>query len=299
MLRDTTRRALTLLALLSACGGEDPARTAQREPAQRVGRVVARVDGQPIGASEVEARMRDMGGGAEAALESLIDERLLLDEVRRRGIVESAEDARAAERVMVRAMLRDFEAALTPASIPMGEVRADFEEHREKLQVPEQRASWHILVEDTAASGRARAAEILGEVREAEEPKAVFRRYAARQAEAETGLKAEELPPLPRNAGLEKPYEDELFAAKTMGPIKNVIETSHGWHVVAVTEIIPAQTRTLEDVEDEIRRRLSQKKRFEKVASTVRALEAQGLVQYDDEGVDRLLSMAGLPSRGE
>jgi parvulin-like peptidyl-prolyl isomerase len=243
--------------------------------------------------------MRDMGGGPEAALESLIDERLLLDEARRRGIVESAEDARAAERVMVRAMLRDFEAALTPASIPMGEVRADFEEHREKLQVPEQRASWHILVEDTTASGRERAAAILGEVREAEEPKAVFRRYAARQAEAETGLKAEELPPLPRNAGLEKPYEDALFAAKTTGPIKKVIETSYGWHVVTVTEIIPAQTRTLEDVEDEIRRRLSQKKRFEKVASTVRALEAQGLVQYDDDGVDRLLSMAGLPSRGE
>ena len=47
----------------------------------------------------------------------------------------------------------------------------------------------------------------------------------------------------------------------------------------------------------EIRDRLSQKKRFEKLVGTVGSLEAQGLVQYDDAGVERLMSMSGLPTR--
>ena len=261
--------------------------------------VVARVGGHPIGASEVEARMRHAGVGPKAALESLIDERLLLDEARRRGIAESAEDARAVERVMVRALLQDLEAGLTPASIPMDEVRGDFEEHRDRFQVPEQRASWHILVEDTGDDGRERARAILAEVLEAAEPKAVYRRYAAAQGGAETGLTVEELPAIPRNGGLEKPYEDVLFAAKAKGPLKKLVETRYGWHVVSLTQIIPAETRTLEDVESEIRQRLSQKKRFEKVAATLRSLEAERLVRYDDQGVDRLLSMSGLPSQAD
>lgn len=243
--------------------------------------------------------MRKTGVESEVALESLIDERLLLDEARRRGIVESAEDARAVERVMVRSMLRDFESALTPASIPIDEVRADFEEHRERLQVPERRASWHILVEDSEDGGRERASAILAEVLQAAEPKVVYRRYAARQAEAEAGLVAEDLPPIARNGGLEKAYEDALFAAKTKGPLKKLVQTSYGWHVVSVTEILPAETRTLEDVEHEIRERLSQKKRFENLAATLRSLEAERLVRYDDDGVDRLLSMSGLPSRAD
>ncbi len=298
-MRDRVRQALAVLALLCACGGEDSTKPTDRASARDVERVVARVGGHPIGASEVEARMRQAGVGPEAALESLIDERLLLDEARRRGIAESAEDARAVERVMVRAMLRDFESALTPASIPMDEVRADFEEHRDKLQVPEQRASWHIVVEDTGDAGRERADAILAEVLAAAEPKAVYRRYAAGEAGPETGLTVEELPPIPRNGGLEKPYEDALFAAKSQGPLSKLVETSYGWHVVSLTQIIPAETRTLEDVESEIRQRLSQRKRFEKVAATLRSLEAERLVRYDDQGVDRLLSMSGLPSRAD
>ena len=64
-----------------------------------------------------------------------------------------------------------------------------------------------------------------------------------------------------------------------------------------LTRILPAETRELADVEDDIRERLSQEMRFQRVAGTVRELEEQGLVEYDDEGVDRLLSMSGLPTR--
>ena len=91
--------------------------------------------------------------------------------------------------------------------------------------------------------------------------------------------------------------KDAIFGAKSIGPLGKVVRTTYGWHVIVLTEIIPGQRRTMRDVEDEIRARLSQKKRFEKLVETVSALEAEGLVEYDDRGVGRLMSMSGLPKR--
>lgn len=180
----------------------------------------------------------------------------------------------------------------------MKEVRADFAEHRDKLQVPERRRSWHILVKDSSEAGRRLAESILREVRRADDPKAVYHRYAGGDGvETELEVSAEELPPMSTKAGIEKPYKDALFGAKSEGPLEEVVGTSYGWHAIMLTEIIPAEKRTVQDVEDEIRKRLSQKKRFEKLVEIVRKLEAEGMVQYDDRGVERLLSMAGLPER--
>jgi tRNA C32,U32 (ribose-2'-O)-methylase TrmJ len=57
--------------------------------------------------------------------------------------------------------------------------------------------------------------------------------------------------------------------------------------------------RTFEEVETELRERLSQKRRLGAIVAIVRGLEAEGLVRYDEQGVQRLLSMPGLPERAE
>ena len=296
MLRHTISISLAALALLSGCERDGTSTRASQVPAHDVEEVVARVGGRPIGASDVAARMQQVGMGPEAALELLVDESLLVAEARRRGLVESADEERALERLMVRAMLHDFESELTPESISTKEVRADFEEHRDKFDVPERRASWHILVKDSSEAGRKRAQSILAEVRRAEDPKTVYRRYEAGDEEVDIEVKAEELPAISMKDGLEKPYKDALFSAKTAGLINSPVKTTYGWHVLVLTEILPEETRTLEELEAEIRERLSQKKRFEKLVATVQALHAEGLVQYDDQGVDRLLSSPGLPT---
>lgn len=292
--------ALVSVLALSGCAREPTDRSAVRRDTRDVTDVVARVGGQPIGAAEIAARMAAEDLDAGRALDQLVADELLMQEAMRRGLTASAEQRRAVERLMVRAMLRDFEAELTPQSVPDDEVRADFAAHREALQVPERRASWHILVEDTTEAGRARAESILSEVRAARDPRTVYDRYAQPDT-TQDGLRivTEELPLMSQKAAIEKPYKDALFEAESKGPLKELVETSHGWHVIVLTRIVPGQTRTLDDVEEEIRERLSQKKRFEKLAGTVRALEARGLVEYDARGVERLLSMSGLPERAE
>lgn len=288
--------ALTVIA----CGREE-ARAPVAAPGTRVvTNVVARVGDRPIGAADVAARMADEGLDAEAALNRVVEEELLVQEATRVGIREDRDEEMAVERVMVRAMLRDFEKELTPELVSEEEVRADFETHREKLQVPERRVSWHILVKDSSQDGKHLAEKIRAEVLQADDPKAVFHRYGEDgDATPELEVTAEELPPLTPRAAIEQPYKDALFAAKTTGPLDALVETSYGWHVIVLTEILPGERRTLRDVEDEIRTRLSQKKRFERLAEVVRKRQADGLVEYDEKGVARLMAMPGLPKRAE
>lgn len=297
-----TKACLVLLVALGLCGCQRDQSDVSTVPesARVVADVVARVGSQAIGASDVAARMAVEGLDAKTALERLIDEELLAQEAGRRGITLDAAAHRTTERIMVRAMLRDFEEDLTPERVPMEEVQADFDEYEEKFQVPERRDSWHILVKDSTTAGQEMAASILAEVRRSDDPKTVYAKYQDGDQEgAALGVTAEDLPAITPKAGIEKPYKDALFGAKSIGVLKQPVQTSYGWHVIVLTDIVPGGRRGLSDVEDEIRQRLSQKKRFEKLVETVRAAEAKGLIQYDDESVKRLLSTSGLPKRAE
>lgn len=284
---------------LAACGrDEHSGHPVDTRDARAVTTVVARVGERPIGAADVAARMSAEHLDAKTALDQLIDEELLVQEAARVGVTEKKAEERAAERVMVRAMLRDFEKDLTPEAVPDEEVRADFESHREAFEVPERRASWHIVVKDSSEAGKRLAGTILDDVRAAKDPRSVFRRYAeGGDAEPPIEVIAEDLPAITRRAGIEQPYKDALFAARSTGPLDALVETSYGWHVIVLTEIIPGERKTWRDVEDEIRVRLSQKKRFEKLVEVVRAREADGLVEYDEEGVALLPALPGLPER--
>jgi hypothetical protein len=298
-------RVAILLVVVSAlgqvgCAREQPDRQRASRDAHTVTRLVARVGTRPIGASEVAARMAADGLDAKAALEQLVADELLAQEAERRGIGANRAEERAIERVMVRAMLDDFESELTPASVSETEVRADFEAQRDRLQIPERRRSWHILVKDSSEEGRALAESIRAEVRRAKQPKTVFDRYAnAQSPETSFEIVTEELPPISRDAGAEQAYKDALFSVASPGPLRDVVETKSGWHVVTLTEILPAERTTLGEAEAGIRERLSQQKRFERIVELVRMRQAEGLVEYDDEGVALLLAMPGLPERVE
>lgn len=286
--------------LVAACG-RDPSDSVSgpSETGSRIG-VVARVDGRVVTASEVAARMNADGITAEDALEALIEETLLVAEARRLGLTVTEEDERAIDRLMVRSLLRDIEGEITPESMSRQEVRRDFESHADKLQSPERRRSWHIVVKDRTEAGKALAESILKTVRQADDPRVVYERHAeGREDDTAIEVEAEELPAITMKARIERPYKEALFAAESPGVVDHLIETSHGWHVIVLEEIVPAERRTLEEAEEEIRERLSQKKRFERVVAIIDGLRAQGLVSYEDQGVERLLSAAGLPERAE
>ena len=262
--------------------------------------VVAKVGGRAIGAAEVRERMKLDGVSAEAALDALVDEELLLREAQMEGLSEDPEALRRVDRMMVRALLRDLERESAPEGIASRQVRADFEANRELYQVLERRGSWHVLMKTETAQARELAAGILAEARKADDPREVLERYAGGAADSlDLPVVVEELPPITTKAEIEKPYKDALFAAKAPGPLKEPVRTSYGWHAIVLTEIQPAEVRTLADVEDEIRERLSRKQRFEKLVALVNRLEAEGRVGYNQPVVDRLMRAEELPTRAE
>ncbi len=262
--------------------------------------VVARVGAMSIGSSDVANCMADDGLDAEAAVEQLIKEAVLVQEAQRSGVAASRDDERGIERLIVRTMLRDLEKENTPESVSGEEAREAYALNASELQVPERRRSWHILVQSQSDEAEVLAESILRELHRAEDPRTVYERYAEGVPGDESlQIKAEELPAITRQASLKKAYKNAVFGAKAEGPVKNVVKTSYGWHAIVVSEIVPGDMRSFEEVETELRERLSQQRRLGAIVAVVQGLEAKGLVRYDEQGVQRLLSKPGLPERAE
>ncbi|MGB3051982.1 MAG: peptidylprolyl isomerase [Polyangiales bacterium] len=285
---------------LAGCERDSDNGLVSRAASRAVARPVARVGGRSIGAEEVEALAAADAISPEAALQQLIDEELLAQEAERLGFTIEREGERTMERLMVRSMLHDMERQNTPESISEEELREDYALHEDKFRIPERRRTWHILVTDKGDEAEALAASILRELQQARDPHTVYERYVDGAPEGVLlEVLAEELPPVTKEAGLEKSYKDAIFSAKSEGPLKNLVETSYGWHVIVVAEILPAEQLSMADVEEATRSRISQGKRTAMLVKTVQALQAEGLTRYDDEGVERLLSTAGLPERAD
>jgi parvulin-like peptidyl-prolyl isomerase len=288
------------VAALSGCKRDSGAPQPEQRHDPVVDDVVARIGGHSIGVLEVEDRMAAAEVGAEAALDRIIDEVLLVQEAERLGLSEDREDERSVERLMVRTMLHDLEKESTPESVSGEELQKAYDLHTSSFRVPERRRSWHILVEEQSEAAEALAESILRELQQASDPRNVYERYE------DGGLKgltlevtAEDLPAMSKTANLKKSYKDALFAAESEGPLKKAVKTSYGWHAIVLAEILPEEVRTIDEVEGEIRKQVSQTKRLAKIVTIVQSLEGQGLVHYDERGVDLLLSMSGLPERAE
>lgn len=292
--------ALLGFGTLAGCEADPDSTPAGPEESRIVADLLARVGNRSIGAMEVESRAMVDGLDARTALQNLIDEELLLQEAATLGFTEGRDAERSVERLMVRAMLHDLEKENTPETVTTEELRADYALHHEKFLIPERRRSWHILVKDDSDAGRVRAESILRELRQSPDPREVYDRYAAAEGEgSEAELSAEDLPAIVRQASIEKSYKNAIFEAKSVGPLKKAVKTSYGWHAIVVAEIKPEEQRSLEDVEEDARERLSQRNRLEKLVEIVDRLRAEGMVVYDEEVVERLLSMSGLPERAE
>ncbi|NNE17001.1 MAG: peptidyl-prolyl cis-trans isomerase [Myxococcales bacterium] len=286
--------------ILAGCGRDSDHDSASQAVPGEVARPVARVGGRSIGSAEVEALAAAEATDSRDALQRLIDQELLAQEAGRLGFTVDRDGERTIERLMVRSMLHEMEKHNTPESISEKELREDYAMHEDKFRVPERRRTWHILVKAKGSEAEALAASILGELHRAKDPHTVFERYADGAPQG-IGLDvlAEELPPLTEQAGLEKSYKNAIFTAKSTGPLKKLVETSYGWHAIVVAEILPAEQLSISDVEEASRLRISQGKRTAMLVKTVQALKADGLIRYDEQGVERLLSRSGLPKRAD
>ena len=270
-----------LLAIVAALACGEPERQAAPPPvtvqppvatrADPAGRaVVATVDGEPIYGDCVAAQAAAFGIDARAALDQCVEFELLAQEAARRGLADDPDVAHAARTEMVRALVdADYTPTIDePADIPDADLRALWDRKiRHLYNKPERRRATYCRVpirdrlRGTPADDRARA--IAARIHDAMGSRIDGERFAAVCLEA--GGDRAELPRQPlkpfapdgqfpggRNV---KEFADAAFSVPPLRPAAPV-RTRWGWDIVLTTEVLPAEHRSFEEAEAEVRERL-------------------------------------------
>ena len=164
------------------------------------------------------------------------------------------------------------------------EVKQYYDQNLAKYSEPEQRRASHILIAvksgDDAqkrAAAKARAEAIYQQVKA---NPASFATVAKRES-SDTGsaLQGGDLGWFPRNA-MVKPFADAVFAMRD-GAISPPVLSEFGYHIIELTGIKPARTRSLNEVKADIVRDLQMQKASKRFADTAETFSNQVYEQSD------------------
>jgi peptidyl-prolyl cis-trans isomerase D len=140
------------------------------------------------------------------------------------------------------------------------EIQAYYDKNSDKYSTPEQRWARHILIkvspEDTekVKEQKRQKAE---EVRQMAVAGDNFAALAKQYSEGPSAGKGGDLGLFPRGRMI-KPFDDAVFAMKP-GEVSQIVETSFGYHIIKLEDIIPAVVKPLDEVREQIRIALAQK----------------------------------------
>jgi peptidyl-prolyl cis-trans isomerase C len=276
--------------------------------------VAATVNGEPIYTAEVDRYVREIGARfgvdfskgdaarqrqqvARSVLDQLIERTLILQEARRTGRL--ASDAAVEDRLrqiaqafpspeefdralqqqgVSRAELRDrvrFELTVrrilddlrVPAPTDQ-EARAYFQAHREAFDEPERVRVRHVLLRTEAearvALARLRAGESFAQV-----AKELSQDPGTRDRGGEVGLVA---------PGQTVPEFEQVAFRLKPGELSEPVRTSFGYHIVQVTEKLPAKKATWEGVRQQVLELLRENKRREAFEAWVKELRGRAKI---------------------
>jgi PPIC-type PPIASE domain len=278
-------RLLVSTLALAACRGEEPAPppapsapaiATSADPAGRT--IVATVNGQPVFGDCVAAQAAADGIDRDAALARCVDFELLAQEAIRRGLLADREVLAARRTEMVRALVEtEFAPTLDdPSDISDEELRRLWDRiglHR-RYNRPELRRATYCRApftegktargspEDEQARKLAESMYAALSTMRDLEPK----RFAALCWMVSGGkpVKTTATPTRPflRDGRTDGPrpyaasFAEAAFSVARVGGVSRPTRTNWGWDVVLVTEVVPAQSRTFEEVAPEVREEL-------------------------------------------
>ena len=166
------------------------------------------------------------------------------------------------------------DALASQVKISDAEVRQYYDQNSAKYSEPEQRRASHILIAvnpgDNArqrAAAKARAETIYQQVKANPASFAAVAKHES--SDTGSALQGGDLGWFARNA-MVKPFADAVFAMHS-GDISQPVQSEFGYHIIELTGIKPARTRSLDEVKADIVRDLQAQqaaKRFADVAET-------------------------------
>lgn len=139
-------------------------------------------------------------------------------------------------------------------------VQTYYQENSAAYNTAEQRRARHILFKvagderpEVKSAKKAEAEKVLAQM----QSKGDFAQLAAQYSEDASKSKGGDLGFFSRGK-MAQPFEDVVFALKK-GEVSELVETSFGYHIIKLEEIIPEKTQTFGEVKEAIRKELEQK----------------------------------------
>ncbi len=205
-------------------------------------------------------------------LDATIDFEVLAMEARKQGLDKNPEVVEAAKRVMIhRQRQLVIESRVTLDQITDDEVKDYYDKHIVEFQRPERRRVGIIVVadEEKAKQVRVEVDKAAGDLRAFQEL------VKTHSIDEETKNRSGLLPFFEKeDKNIEKAIVDATFAMAKAGDVAGPIKVAKGWAVLRMSGISPAVDKKLDDVKDQLKRRIltdRQQKEFQKYIEELRA----------------------------
>ncbi len=276
--------------------------------------VVARVESEGSEALVTEARLlnycaENPDKAVATCLQDLIEFELLAMDAARRGLVESPSAQRATHQAIVRLYLgEDFATEWTAESMPGEYVEQAYQKNYTMFNKPASREADHVITtigskrpSDPAVDQKAQElAQAIYEDFKARPPKdrdEFMARGADWMNRAQTEgfeARAQPLGRFSQNGRYAKSFTDVVFGYDGDGEVIPPFATEFGHHVVRIEKSHPAIARPLDEVETEIRARITDQVRGQKFKELTNNLASQYEPINDDKGVNGLMNVIPL-----
>ncbi|WP_164000759.1 peptidylprolyl isomerase [Pyxidicoccus caerfyrddinensis] len=301
MLSPSLRLPLLASLVLLGCSGDKSSGSEAANGKQ--GPVVALVNGQPVTAEEVEAKLREQPAFIRARyatpekkkefLDNLIRFELLAQEAQRAGLDKDPEIQATLQKVMVQKLLRQQQEAT--GTLSETELRKYYDEHLSEFVRPERVRVSHIFLPavegDTAKRNQARAAatKLLADVKakSAGANTSAFELAAAehswdkatKSAGGDLGfLSREEL-----TQAWEAPLAAAAFAITADSGVGPVVETSKGFHLVKLLGRQLGTNQDFDSVKARIESRLLSERRARALDDFIAGLKSKAKIEVRDD----------------
>lgn len=163
------------------------------------------------------------------------------------------QDYRSPEQVVIEYVELDASALGEDIQPTEEQLRARFEEQKQRFVTPESRLASHILLqvdpnadEATIETVREKAADLAKRAREGEDFAELAREYSEDAGSRESGGDLGWIEP----GIMVQAFEDALYSLTLEHPISDPVQTGFGWHVIELRDIRPAEGMSFEEARD-------------------------------------------------
>jgi peptidyl-prolyl cis-trans isomerase C len=161
------------------------------------------------------------------------------------------------------------------------EVKAYYRDNPEKFKVPERLRASHILVKvnpgesaEDRAQKRLKLAGLRGRIEKGED----FAKLAGENSDCPSKSQGGDLGYFEKGK-MAKPFEDAVFAMK-IGQVSDVVETQFGYHLIKLTGHEEARVIPLEQARDKVVTFLNRQKRQKVVGDYLQKLRGSATIEY-------------------